>query len=111
RQNGDEARGAHGRRAEEQQQNRLRAAVRRRRRHDPLLELARLALAAAEQQHDRRDQPVDRLPHDFSLLPITTQVPTSTNAATSQATIPSGTGPISPSAQPPRSSGCLAYSM
>src|SRR5206468_1088112 len=105
-----EAGGANARRAEEREQHRLGAAVGRRLRHDPLLDFARLPLASAEQQHDRGDQGVDRPSHDLSLLPITTQVPTSTNAATSQVTIPSGTGPSSPSAQPPRFSGCPAYS-
>ena len=59
---------------------------------------------AAEQQ--QRDDQLRSLPfHLFSLLPISTQTPVKANAATSQATRPSGTGPRCPIPSPPRSSG------
>src|SRR5204862_140302 len=55
------------------------------------------------------EQPLARHPVADPLLPIARQVPTSTAPASSHATIPSGTGPTWPSAQPPRSSGCFAH--
>src|SRR5205814_7407409 len=109
RHDGDEAACADRRQGEEEDQRRFRPAVGRRVRDDALFDLRRLALAPPEQQHDHRDEPIEHAPHVRSLLPITRHVPTRTTAATTHATIPSGTGPISPCDQPPRLSGCLSY--
>src|SRR6185437_963247 len=66
----------------------------------------RTSPAATEQEHEHRDQPAL---HEWIRLPITAHVAISSAIAMNQVTRPSGTGPTWPSAQPPRSSGLLAY--
>src|ERR671923_49740 len=61
-------------------------------------------------QDERRDEPAPERAHSWILRPMTVQTPTRAAPATSQATSPSGTGPMWPSPQPPRSSGCFAHS-
>ena len=87
----------------------LRVRVGRPRRHDPVAPLeARLPLLPPEEQDEERDHPAPKRAHRSSLRPITRQQPTSATPASSQVTRPSGTGPMRPRLQPPRSSGCFA---
>src|SRR2546423_966365 len=86
----------------------LRARTRLARFDDPFFDaLARVRRpAASEEQDGQSNQPVPELPHPLSLRPIARHVATSTAAAISHATIPSGTGPRKPIPQPPGCDGC-----
>src|SRR5205823_12794521 len=107
----DERNGAGRGRAEEREDEELGARRGWLERHDPLRPLdARRPAAAAEQQDERRDEPAPGRAHAWILRPMTVQTPTSAAPAKSQATSPSGTGPMWPIPQPPRSSGCFAHS-
>ena len=97
---------AQRRTAEQREREVLGAAIRWSGLHDPFLPREpRTASQPPEQQDKQRDEPA---PHVLSRLPITTQVATIAAIPMNQVTSPSGTGPICPIAQPPRSSGCFA---
>src|SRR4051812_52441 len=88
---------------QEQEQEVLRAPVRRAGRNDPVLQTLALRPPVADHEYERRDQECLQAAHVFSLLPITRHVATSTVAASSHVTMPSGHGPRWPIAHPPRS--------
>ena len=65
-----------------------------------------LSSPLAEQQHEQGDEPAL---HGASFLPSMRMTSRSASRPINQATIPSGTGPTSKSAQPPGFCGCFAY--
>ena len=103
----DEAGRGQSGREQERDDDVLGAAVRRPRRDDAFLVGGAFAALATEQQRAEHEQPLRR-PHGRARSPIAAHTATSTSAASSQVTMPSGTGPTFPMPQPPRFTGCCA---